>query len=68
MKQKSKNEYVRLPVMKELVENSIEIYNQKRPHYACHMKTPEQMYKQAQIRIRSYKKTNRTRANLDTVS
>ena len=59
---------VGLPVMKDLVSNSVEIYNQKRPHYSCHMKTPEQMHKQAQIKIRSYKKTNRTRANLDTVS
>lgn len=59
---------VELPVMKDLVSNSVEIYNQKRPHYSCYMKTPEQMHKQAQIKIRSYKKTNRTRANLDTVS
>ena len=59
---------VKLPVMKELVRNSIEIYNKKRPHYSCDMKTPEQMHKQAQIKIRSYKTTNRTRANLDTVS
>ncbi|MCK5208472.1 MAG: IS3 family transposase [Cyclobacteriaceae bacterium] len=59
---------VKLPVLKELVRNSIEIYNKKRPHYSCDMKTPEQMHKQAQIKIRSYKKTNRTRANLDTVS
>ena len=58
---------VKLPVMKELVRNSIEIYNKKRPHYSCDMKTPEQMHKQAQIKIRSYKTTNRTRANLDTV-
>ena len=59
---------VKLPVLKELVRNSIEIYNKKRPHYSCDMKTPEQMHKQAQIKIRSYKTTNRTRANLDTVS
>lgn len=59
---------VKLPIMKELVRNSIEINNKKRPHYSCGMKTPEQMHKQDQIRIRSYKTTNRTRANLDTVS
>ena len=59
---------VKLPTMKELVRNSIEIYNRKRPHYSCHMKTPEQMHGQAKIKIRSYKKTNRIRANLDTVS
>jgi putative transposase len=59
---------VKLPIMKELVRNSIEIYNKKRPHYSCAMKTPEQMHKQDQIRIKSYKTTNRTRANLDTVN
>jgi hypothetical protein len=59
---------LKLPVMKELVKNSIEIYNKKRPHYSCHMKTPEQMHGQDQIKIRTYKKTNRIRANLDTVS
>ncbi len=59
---------VKLPIMKELVRNSIEIYNKKRPHYSCAMKTPEQMHKQDQIRIKSYKTTNHTRANLDTVS
>ena len=59
---------VKLPVMKDLVKNSIEIYNKKRPHCSCEMKTPEQMHKQDQIKIRCYKKTNRIRANLDTVS
>ena len=58
----------KLPVMKEMVKNSIDIYNQFRPHYSCYMKTPEQMHKQAQIRIRTYKKTNRIRGNLDAVS
>jgi len=59
---------VKLPLMKQLVSNSIQIYNQQRPHYSCNMKTPEQMHKQAQIKIKTYKKTNRTRANLDTVN
>lgn len=59
---------VELPVMKDLVRNSVEIYNKKRPHYSCEMRTPEQMHRQTQIRIKTYKKTNRTRANLDTVS
>ena len=58
---------VKLPIMKELIRNSINIYNKKRPHYSCDMKTPEQMHKQNQIRIKSYKTTNRIRANLDTV-
>ena len=55
-------------LLKQLVSNSIQIYNQNRPHLSCQMKTPDQMHRQAQIKIRTYKKTNRTRANLDTVS
>jgi transposase InsO family protein len=58
---------VKLPVMKEMVKNSVQIYNQLRPHYSCYMLTPEQMHNQSQVRIRTYKKTNRTRANLDAV-
>ena len=58
----------RLPVMKEMVRNSIKIYNQLRPHQSCHMKTPDQMHKQSEIKIQTYKRTNRTRANLDAVS
>jgi putative transposase len=59
---------IELPLMKQLVSNSIQIYNRHRPHYSCFMKTPEQMHRQSQIRIRTYKNTNRTRANLDAVS
>jgi len=47
---------VKLPVMKELVKNSIEIYNAKRPHWSCEMLTPEQMHKQDTVKIKSYKK------------
>ena len=59
---------VKLPFMKELVNNSVRTYNQLRPHHSCYMRTPEQMHKQDQIKIGTYKKTNRTRANLDAVS
>ena len=62
------NYNAKLPVMKQLVKNSIKIYNEDRPHYSCHMNTPEQMHRQNQIRIKTYKQTNRIRANLDTVS
>jgi transposase InsO family protein len=58
----------RLPVMKEMVRNSIQIYNQLRPHHSCYMKTPEQMHKQSQVKIKTYKKTNRIRVNLDAVN
>lgn len=47
-----------LTIMKELVNDSIEIYNQKRPHYSCFMKTPNQMHLQNKIKIRTYKTKN----------
>ena len=59
---------IKLPLMKQLVSNSIQIYNQQRPHLSCYMRTPEQMHSQSQTRIKTYKKTNRIRANLDAVS
>ena len=55
---------VKLPVMKEMVNNSIQIYNQLRPHLSCYMKTPDQMHKQAQIKIKTYRKNGRIKANL----
>jgi transposase InsO family protein len=58
---------VELPVMKQLVKNSIEIYNTKRPHWSCQMLTPDQMHKQQTIKIKTYKKTNRTKARFDSV-
>ena len=57
----------RLPIMKEMVRSSIQIYNQLRPHQSCYMKTPEQMHKQSAIKIRTYKRTNRIRNTLDAV-
>ena len=58
---------VKLPLMKELVKNSIKIYNTKRPHLSCQMLTPEQMHKQNQVKIKSYKTTNRFKASFETV-
>jgi len=44
-----------LNLMKKVVNESIKIYNQDRPHYSCYMKTPEQMHLQKEIKIRTYK-------------
>ena len=57
---------VKLPVMKELVKNSIEIYNAKRPHWSCNMLTPNQMHKQDVVKIKCYKKTGRFKASFET--
>ena len=50
---------VDMQTMKKLVKDSIEIYNTMRPHYSCFMLTPEEMHKQKEIKIRTYKKENR---------
>jgi putative transposase len=47
-----------LPIMKLLVKNAIEIYNQKRPHYSNYMLTPDQMHQQNKIQMRTYKTKN----------
>ena len=47
-----------LPIMKALVKNAVEIYNNKRPHYSNHMLTPNQMHKQNKLTMRTYKRKN----------
>jgi putative transposase len=57
---------VDMRTMKKLVSDSIEIYNSLWPHYSCFMLTPDQMHKQKDIKIRTYKKENRHKNNLVT--
>jgi transposase InsO family protein len=47
-----------LTVMKVLVKNAIDIYNNKRPHYSNYMLTPSQMHQQNILEMRTYKKKN----------
>lgn len=47
---------VDLETMKDIVDEAINLYNTKRPHYSCYMKTPAEMHKQDEIKIRTYKK------------
>jgi len=49
---------VDLKTMKILVKQSIEIYNQIRPHWSCNMLTPNQMHKQNKVKIKTYKTKN----------
>jgi putative transposase len=44
-----------LVTMEKLIENSIEIYNERRPHFSCFYKTPKQMHIQNEIKIKTYK-------------
>ena len=55
---------VNMETMKLLVKDAVYIYNTKRPHYSCHLKTPEQMHLQKEVKIRNYKKSERSKANL----
>jgi len=61
------NYLLKLPLMRQLVKNSIEIYNARRPHWSCQMLTPDQMHKQQTIKIKSYKKTDLIKASFDQV-
>jgi putative transposase len=47
-----------LKTMNILVKQSIEIYNQIRPHWSCNMLTPNQMHKQNKVKIKTYKSKN----------
>lgn len=49
---------INLQLMKELVDDSVRIYNEIRPHHSCYMNTPNQMHKQSKIKIRTYKTKN----------
>ena len=50
-----------LNLMKKLVDQSIEIYNNERPHWSCWMNTPATMHNQQTIKIKTYKTKNSTK-------
>ncbi len=56
-----------LSVMKLIVKNAVEIYNQKRPHYSNHYLTPNQMHQQNKVKMRTYKTKNSCKNKLATV-
>ena len=56
-----------LPIMKIIVKNAIDIYNEKRPHYSNYMLTPNQMHQQDQIVMRTYKRKNTCKKALTSV-
>ncbi len=58
---------VDIQTMKLVVADAVRIYNTKRPHWSCYMRTPEQMHSQNQVEIRTYKMPNSIKASLDTV-
>lgn len=56
-----------LSVMKQIVKESINIYNSKRPHYSNYMLTPNEMHEQNRIKMRTYKTKNSSENELTTV-
>lgn len=54
-------------VMKVIVKEAVEIYNQDRPHFSNYLLTPNQMHKQNKIKIRTYKTKNSSNKNVTTV-
>lgn len=43
-------------LMKILIDSSIKIYNEERPHFSNFMLTPLQMHRQSKVKMRTYKK------------
>ena len=41
-----------------VIDESIGIYNESRPHLSCQMLTPNKMHIQSQIKMRTYKTKN----------
>lgn len=46
-----------LPIMRNLIKQVVEIYNELRPHWSNYMLTPNEMFKTKNRRYRTYKKT-----------
>ena len=54
-------------VMKTIVKEAIEIYNNDRPHFSNYLHTPNQMHQQNKIKIRTYKSKNSSNKSATTV-
>ena len=54
-------------IMKQVVKEAVDTYNQLRPHYSNYMLTPNQMHMQNQIKMRTYKTKNSSKLTLTTV-
>jgi putative transposase len=50
-----------LPIMKQIIKETVAIYNEKRPHLSNHMLTPNQMHQQNKLIMKTYKTKNSTK-------
>jgi putative transposase len=56
-----------LPVMKQIIKETVDIYNEKRPHLSNHMLTPNQMHQQNKLIMKTYKTKNSIKNVFDAV-
>ena len=56
-----------LGLMSALLKQSIDIYNNERPHWSCWMFTPNQMHNQSEIKIKTYKTKNSSKTSFAAV-
>ncbi len=47
-----------LPIMEQIIKETVAIYNEKRPHLSNHMLTPNQMHQQNKLKMKTYKTKN----------
>ncbi|WP_330746077.1 IS3 family transposase [Chryseobacterium sp. CP-77] len=52
---------------KKIVNESIEIYNNLRPHFSNHYLTPNQMHNQSKIKMKTYKNKNQSNSKITLV-
>ena len=56
-----------LPIMKQIIKETVEIYNKKRPHLSNHMLTPNKMHEQSKVVMKTYKTKNSIKNVFDAV-
>lgn len=56
-----------LDIMRKIVKEAIDVYNDQRPHYSNCMLTPKQMHNQSELKIKTYKQKNSSKIDLTTV-
>ena len=59
--------HLELSIMKELAEETINIYNNERTNWSNHMLTPNQMYARPNMNYKTYKTKNSSNLRTTTV-
>ncbi|QQQ28123.1 IS3 family transposase [Chryseobacterium indoltheticum] len=52
---------IETPLRRKIVNESIEIYNEIRPHFSNHYLTPNQMHEQSVLKMKTYKTKNQSK-------